>query len=167
MTEMSWRKKSANALAEIVVAVYVILDGIVRTLLRPLTRWLNKLNLIRGLEEAIGRLPPYGVLFLLIVPFAGAEPAKIYGIYLIGSGHKLVGLSTLAAAYFVSVVVVDRIFHAGKAPLLTIPWFARLWFWISAYKDRLFAWMKSTAIWQKAQDFKSRVRTWVTQTRWG
>ncbi len=166
MAEVSWRKRSANTLAEIIVAIYVILDGIVRTLLRPLTYWLNKLHLIKSLEDMIGRMPAYGVLVLLAVPFAGAEPAKIYAIYLIGSGHKLTGLMILAAAYFVSVVVVDRIFHAGKSRLLTIPWFAKLWSWISAYKDRLFAWMKSTAIWQKAQEIKNRVRGWVAQRRW-
>jgi len=162
----SWQRRVLSPLAEIIVAIYVILDGVFRTLFRPLTLWLAKLRLIIHLEALIAKLPAYGVLSLLVLPFAFAEPAKVYAVYLMSTGHLIIGLVLLVAAYFVSVLVVDRIFHAGKAKLLTIPWFAKLWTWISNYKEQFLTWMKSTYVWKRAGEIKLRIRDWLSQFRW-
>jgi len=158
-------RKIASGLAEIVVAIYVILDAIVRTLFRPITLLLNRLRIIATIEAFIASLPAYAVLVMLILPFAVAEPAKIYAVYLITTGHRMTGLIALGLAYLVSVLVVDRIFHAGKPKLLSIPWFAKLWGWISAHKERLMTWMKSTAVWRRAGEIKARMRQYVSQWR--
>jgi hypothetical protein len=152
-------------LAEIVVTAYLILDGIVRPLFRPLIRWLAKLRLVVRLSEAIGRLPAYAVLALLVVPFAIAEPAKIFALYLMASGHAITGVVTLVAAYLVSIVVVDQIFQAGKPKLFTIPWFFKLWTWLSSYRDRLLDWLKSTYVWKRAAEVKQRFRGWFLAMR--
>ncbi len=144
----SWQARIFSPFAEAAVVIYVILDTVFRTLFRPLTWWLAKLRLVIRLEQLIAALPAYAVLALLALPFAIAEPAKIYAIYLMSSGHVVTGVVMLIGAYLISVLVVDRIFHAGKPKLMTIPWFAKLWTWISDYKDRLLAWMQSTYVWK-------------------
>ncbi len=154
-----------NGLAQIAVGVYLVLDGISRTLFRPITRWLAKLRLIVRLEALISGLPAYAVLALLVLPFAIAEPAKIFAIYLMSTGHVITGLALLIAAYLVSVLVVDRIFQAGKTKLLTIPWFAKLWTWISNYKDKLLTWMKSTAAWKRMGEIKQELRALISKLR--
>lgn len=161
----SWPRRILNAFAQIIVAVYLVLDSIFRTVFRPVSRWLAKLKLIIRLEEMIAGLPAYAVLALLILPFAIAEPAKIFAIYLISSGHIITGLALLTAAYLVSVLVVDRIFHAGKAKLLSIPWFARLWTWISTYKDKFLTWIKSTTAWKRVGEIKQQIREMITKLR--
>ncbi len=161
----SWLGRMLNPLAQIAVAVYLVLDGVFRTLFRPISRWLAKLRLVVRLEELIARLPAYAVLALLALPFVIAEPAKVYAVYLISSGHIIVGLLLLIAAYLVSVLVVDRIFAAGKAKLITIPWFLKLWTWISNYKDRLLTWMKSTAAWKRTGEIKQEIRALVSKLR--
>ncbi len=63
---------------------------------------------------------------MLAVPFAFAEPAKIYALYLMTEGHFATGLVTISMAYLVSLLVVERIYHAGQGKLQTIVWFAKL-----------------------------------------
>jgi hypothetical protein len=161
----SWLSRIFNPLAQIAVAVYLVLDSIFRTLFRPVSRWLAKLRLVIRLEELISGLPPYAVLGLLILPFAIAEPAKVFAIYLMGSGHVITGTVLLIAAYLVSVLVVDRIFQAGKPKLLTIPWFAKLWSWISNYKEQFLTWMKSTAAWKRMGEIKKEIRDLISKLR--
>jgi ABC-type transport system involved in cytochrome bd biosynthesis fused ATPase/permease subunit len=161
----SWPWRIFNPLAQVVVAVYLVLDSIFRTVFRPLSRWLAHLRLVIRLEEMIAGLPAYGVLALLILPFAVAEPAKVFAVYLIGTGHIMVGLALMIAAYIVSILVVDRIFQAGKTKLLSIPWFAKLWARISNYKDKFLTWVKSTAAWKRVGEIKQNIRDMVSKLR--
>jgi len=158
-------RKIARGLAEVIVAIYVILDAIVRALLRPVTALLNRLQIVARMEAFIAGLPPYAVLAMLALPFAIAEPAKIYAVYLITTGHRFTGLVALALSYLVSVLVVDRIFHAGRMQLLSIAWFAKLWGWITDLKDRLMSWIRSTAVWRKAGEIKARMRHYISRWR--
>jgi hypothetical protein len=160
-----WHHRLIGLLAEILVTLYLVFDGLLRPLFRPLARWLAKLRLVIRLSELIGRMPAYAVLALLIVPFAFAEPAKIYALYLMASGHVVIGLAVLVAAYLVSIVVVDRIFEAGKPKLFTIPWFFKLWTWLVSYRDRMLDWLKSTYVWKRAGEVKQRFRSWFLATR--
>jgi hypothetical protein len=161
----SWLARIFNPLAQIIVAAYLILDGLFRTLFRPLSFWLAKLRLIIRLEEYIAAMPAYAVLGLLILPFAIAEPAKVYAVYLIGTDHIMIGLALMVLAYLVSILVVDRIFHAGKPKLMTIPWFAKLWTKITYYKDRFLTWVKSTAAWKRVGEIKQQMREWIIELR--
>jgi hypothetical protein len=160
-----WHHRLIGLLAEIIVTFYLLLDGLVRPIFRPLMRWMAKLGLVIRLSEIIGRLPAYAVLVLLAVPFAIAEPAKIYALYLMASGHAVIGAAVLIAAYLVSIVVVDRIFEAGKPKLFTIPWFFKLWMWLLSYRDRMLDWLKSTYVWKRAGEVKQRLRGWLVGMR--
>ncbi len=152
-------------LAEIIVTFYLVLDGIFRPLFRPLMRWLAKLRFVIRLNEMIAGLPAYAVLALLVFPFAVAEPAKVYALYLMASGHVIIGAAAMIAAYLVSIVVVDRIFEAGKPKLFTIPWFLKLWTWLVFYRDRMLVWLKSTYVWKRASEVKQRFRGWILAMR--
>jgi hypothetical protein len=102
--------------AKAVVILYVVLDGIVTPVVRPLLGWVARLRFVIGLQEIVAALPPYAILALLAVPFAFAEPAKIYALYLMTKGqvarprYDFDGLSR-------EPVVVERIYHAGRAKL--------------------------------------------------
>ncbi|HTV33589.1 MAG TPA: hypothetical protein VME69_10895 [Methylocella sp.] len=133
--------------ARIVVVIYVILDSLVSPVVEPLLRWLAGLRLVIRFEKAIRALPPYVILVLLAVPLFFAEPAKIYGLLLLSEGQIAAGLVTLALAYLVSLVLADRIYHAGEEKLKTIPWFARLMNWLIGIRDRLLAFVHATWIW--------------------
>ncbi len=147
-----------RVLAEIVVVLYVVLDGIVSPLFGPLVRWLSSLRPVRRLERAIASLNPYVILVLLVVPFGFAEFAKVYGLILTADGHYRIGMTMFLGAYVVSILVCERIFHAGKAPLMTIPWFKTLYDWLMAIRDRVLDWFRRTRIWRAAVDLKRSLR---------
>jgi hypothetical protein len=158
-------RRALLRVAEAIVFVYVILDAIVTPLFRPVLRWTAQLRLILRLQDFVRRLPPYAILVLLVVPHVIIEPAKIYAVYLIGSGHPRIGLITLALTYLVGLVVVERIYHAGKEKLRTIAWVAKLLDWLFGFRDRLIAWAKSTQAWAFARAAKQWARGLIAQVR--
>ena len=151
--------------ANAVVVLYVVLDGIVTPVFRPLIWWVARLRLVVRLQDIVAALPPYAILALLAVPFAFAEPAKIYALYLMTEGHFSTGLVTIAMAYLVSLLVVERIYHAGRAKLKTIPWFAKLMEWLTGIRDRLLAWARATRIWAFSAKLKLAARSLATKLR--
>jgi hypothetical protein len=98
------------------------------------------------------------ILCVLALPFAIAEPAKILALYLMATGHVKIGLMVLAGAYFVSLVIVERLFRGGRTKLLTTPWFKTTWQWLMAQRRRLLKWARSTRIWASFVKSKGRIR---------
>lgn len=141
-----------------VVLLYVILDSFVSPAVRPLLRWLAALKLMIRLEHFVAALPAQAILFLLAMPLAFAEPAKIYALYLIGKGHFVSGLITLAMAYFASLIVAERIYHAGRAKLRSIGWFAALIDWLIGVRDSFVEWIQATGIWILAAKLRQQTR---------
>lgn len=151
--------------AEIVVAVFLILDSLIAPLFGPVMRALSRLRIIQRLEAAIAALPPYAILVLLVVPFAIAEVAKAYAVVLMAQERFVTGVAIFIGAYIVSILVCERIFHAGRAPLMTIGWFRRAFDWIMALKARIFDMIRTTAAWRAAQDLRDRARDLVRRLR--
>jgi hypothetical protein len=151
--------------AKAVVILYVVLDGIVTPVVRPLLGWVARLRFVIRLQDIVAALPPYAILTLLAVPLAFAEPAKIYALYLMSAGHLASGLATMAMAYLVSLLVVERIYHAGRAKLRTILWFAKLMDWLTGIRDRLLAWVRATRIWAFSVKLKRNARALAAKLR--
>ena len=151
-------RRVTRVAAEIVVVLYVVLDGIVSPLFGPVVRWLSSLRPVRRLERAIASLNPYVILVLLVVPFGFAEFAKVYGLILIADGHYRIGMTMFLGAYVVSILVCERIFHAGKGSLMTIGWFKALYDWLMVIRDHVLAWFRRTRIWRAAVDLKRSMR---------
>lgn len=147
--------------AKAVVILYVILDAIFTPVFLPLLRWVARLQFVIRLQDAVAALPPYAILVLLAIPFAIAEPAKIYALYLMGKGHISFGLITMALAYIVNLVVVERIYQAGQAKLKTIVWFAKLMGWLIGIRDRLLAFARSTRVWAFSVRLKREARAFI------
>jgi hypothetical protein len=155
----------AHLAAQIVVGIYVVVDSVIGPMFRPFMRWLSSLHVVQRVEAWIGSLPPYVVLVLFLVPLAIEEVTKFYGLVLMGGGHFKSGLLLYIGAHVFAILVCERIFSAGKARLLTIPWFARLFAWLEGYKDRLVAWFKATETYRKAQRLKASVRDTIDRWR--
>ena len=141
---------------EIVVGIYVIADTIVWTVFAPIVRWLSRLQIVKRIESAIDSLHPYVILVLLVVPFAIAELAKVYAVFLMGTGVFKIGMTIFISAYVVSIFVCERILHAGKRKLMTIGWFATVYNWIMAIKDAILDWFRETRVWKAAAEFKRK-----------
>jgi hypothetical protein len=153
--------------AKAVVVLYVVLDGIVTPVVRPLLGWAARLRFIIRLQDVVAALPPYAILVSLSIPFAFAEPAKLYALYLMAEGHFVAGFFTISMAYLVSLLIVERIYHAGRVKLKTIPWFAKLMDWLTGISDRLLAWGRATRIWALFVKLKRSARALAAKLRLG
>ncbi|PNG25229.1 hypothetical protein [Methylocella silvestris] len=143
-------------LAEALVIFYVVLDSIFTPLFRPLLRWAAGLRLLRQLQDLVVELPPYAILAALAIPFGLAEPAKIYALVLFAGGRWLTGVIVMALAYLVSLVLVERIYDAGRDKLRTIGWFAQLMDWLVGLRDSLLAWARATKAYALAVQMRRR-----------
>ena len=142
----------------LVVSLYLVIDGVVLPIFKPLSHWLERLSLVRWIEHGVAALPPYAVLLMLAVPFVVAEPAKLVALYWMATGRFSLGLATLIAAYVLSLLVMERIYHAGRDKLLTIRWFAVGLGWTLRLRDSVVAWLRDTEVWQAATLAGKRIR---------
>ena len=163
--EPSLSRRILRLPAEILVALYVVLDALIAPLFRPIMRGLSRLQLVQRLERGIHLLPPYVILVLLFVPFGVAELAKVYALLLMAEEHVRTGVTIFIGAYIVSILVCERIFHAGRDRLMEIGWFRRLFDWVMAIKARILAWFHKTAVWRMVEDLRARGRMLVVRIR--
>lgn len=131
-------------LAEALIVFYLALDALAAPIFRPLIGWFAKLRFVIRLQDLVAALPPYGILALLAIPFAIAEPAKLFAVILFATGRPIVGGALFILAYFVTFVVVERIYSAGRDKLRTIGWFARLMDWLFGFRDSVLAFVRAT-----------------------
>ena len=155
-----------RVIATVLVAIWVALDELLFPLVRPLIAWLGRLPVFAQVGALIGRLPPYVVLVLLAVPFVLIEPVKIFALYLIATGLPIRGIVLLAFAHLLSILTLDRIYHAGRGQLMKIAWFARLMAWLVRLRDRAFGWVKASAAWRWAATNIAGLRAWVRRLLW-
>lgn len=147
--------------ALVAVAIYFLIDDVVLAAFRPLVAWASGLRLFLRLALVLRRLPPYPTLILFLVPFVVLEPFKVGGLWLMATGRFRAGLIMLVVAHVLSIVLVERLFHATREKLLTIGWFA----WVYGRVMRLYDWslgrLRETAAWTWARRFVAGVRARV------
>lgn len=155
--------------ALVLVAIYFLIDDVVLAAFRPVVAWAAELRIVLRFAVFLRRLPPYPTLVLFLVPFAVLEPVKILGLWMMATGHFRSGLLTLAAAHVLSIVLVERLFHATRAKLLTIGWFAWIWERVSRLYDWSLGRLRATAAWRRAaatlRGAKARIRRLVESLR--
>jgi hypothetical protein len=145
---------------EAVIATLILLDELARPLYRPLARWIVSLRLVARMEAAIARMPRLAVLLLLALPLAIAEPLKIVGLVLVGRGQLTLGGGVLALAYLASFLIVERIYHAGRAQLLSYRWLAWAMGHLARLRAALLDWVRASAAWRFVQARREAVRRW-------
>ena len=141
-----------------IIIIYVGLDAVIFPMFRPSSRWLGGRAFVHAAQRSVGRLPAYVILALLALPFAIAEPAKVLAVYLMATGHAFIGTLVLAGAYFISLVIVERLFRGGRTKLLTIPWFKNAWRRLMGVRRELLKRGRSTRLWTSFVSNRDRFR---------
>ena len=145
----------------VVLIFYTLLDELLFPLLRPLMAALGRLRIFELIGAGIGRLPPYVALIALAVPLIIIEPVKVFALYWTGTGHLVQGPVLLVLSYVLSILVVDRIYHAAHGPLMRIGWFKKLMTWLADLRRRGIEWAKSTTVWRATAGVVRSLRTTV------
>jgi hypothetical protein len=139
--------------------VWVVLDDLFRSLVVPAVNWVVRLGPLRRLEAWIGRLPPYATLALFVLPLAVIEPFKIYGLFLIGTGHLALGVLAFIAAKVIGIGLAERLFAISRDKLLSIGWFAWAHARAIALRDRVHEALKRTRWWPALMRAVAGLRT--------
>ena len=142
MTDQPPKKPTSRLLLwpfQVVVAFILLIDAIARPLYRPMLDWIATRQIMHRFAAAIRPLPRFLILVLFAVPFAVAEPLKVFAVYLIARGLVITGIVLLVFAYLVTFLIVERIYEAGREKLLTYWWFAWVMGIIGRVRDMLLA----------------------------
>lgn len=154
-------KRVLSAPFAALILIYDALEAVFGPIIRPITTALGRLRLFQRIGDGIAAMPAYGVLLLLAVPFAVIEPFKFISLYWLEQGRFMLGGIALVTSHLASLLICERIFHAGKAKLLTIGWFARGYGVIARLRDEALGWLRTTAAWQAATALVERARSGV------
>jgi hypothetical protein len=159
----------ARTLLSVILILWTLVELLLFPLLRPLVAAVSRLPHFTMLGSALGRLPPYAALVAFAVPFIVIEPVKGFALYWLGIGHFIQGGVLYIASHVASIVIVDRIYHSAREPLMRIDWFRRLMVWLVGLRRIGTDWAKSTAAWRGAAALarlvKSQFANWISALR--
>jgi hypothetical protein len=128
----------------VVAALYLVIDALALSVLKPLLKKIAKLRLFAFIARWIASLSPYATLALFLIPLILLEPVKPLSAYLVASGQFKFGMFVLVVGEILKITIVERIFHIGRDKLLTIKAFAFVydfvWGWLT--------WIQTLQSWQ-------------------
>ncbi|MFK8253875.1 hypothetical protein [Ancylobacter terrae] len=150
---------------EAAIAVIVILDEAMRPLYRPLLRAIARLKLMALFEAWVAARPRAVILVLLGAPFIIIEPMKILGLVLIGQGAFRTGALVFGLAHLASFVLVERIYRAGEAKLMSYRWFATVMGFVAKVRDAVLDRVRASAAWRWIGTARARVRAYLDRLR--
>jgi hypothetical protein len=151
-------------LKSIAIAIAAIVILFEEWLWEPLKRMMlafSRLPVIRQLAAFISRLPPVAALVLYLVPMAVLLPFKIAGLWLIGQGHSVLGISTFLAAKIVGTALLAWLFSLTKPALMRIDWFASTYGWIVGISDAVHQWLHRQPLYQAMRAKLARMRAFI------
>jgi len=159
-----WPRRLLRSLFTIPLALWIFLEEWVWDFVLAATAWLAKLPPVRWLEEQVSKLPPYAAMIAFVIPAAVLLPFKLAAFWLIAHGHGVLGLQVFIVAKLVGTALLARIFSLTKNALLTIGWFAKVYFAFTAWKERLYAYVRALPAYRlmrdRAQAIKAGIKAW-------
>lgn len=154
-------KKILAAPFVLIAAVVVLLEDWLWDDLARLMAFIGRMPVLRQLENIIANLPPYAALAVFIVPSLLLIPVKLSALWLISHGQHALGLFTVIGAKLIGTALVARIYTLTQGSLLKILWFAWLHTRFTAFKQKVYGYLKATAIYQSAHELKVKLKKFV------
>lgn len=127
--------------------------------LQRLMAAIGRLPAVRALEAAIARLPPYPAMAVFLLPVLLLLPVKLVALWFIVRGQAVLGLLVIVIAKLIGTAFVTRIFVLCKPNLLALNWFQRLHDGVLAIRERLYAYVRASSLWQAARRWVQTMRS--------
>ena len=126
---------------------------------------LARLPAVARVEAAIAALAPYPAMTLFLVPAIMLVPIKLAAVYMMATGHLILGVAVVVVAKLLGTAIVARLFHLCQPSLLSVPWFRRLYDWVLATRDRLYGSLRAMPAWRATVDAVHRTKALLARRR--
>jgi hypothetical protein len=161
-------RRTLRGIVTLPLAIWIFLEEWVWDEMLAFMAWVGKLPPIHWAELQITKLPPYAALIAFVIPGAILLPFKLAAFWLIAHGHSIYGLWVFVIAKIIGTAFLARIFSLTKPALLTIGWFRRAYLALTAWKERLYAYVRSLPAYQRlresARTIKLAIKAWWHET---
>jgi hypothetical protein len=97
-----------------------------------LVSWIPWARFKAAIAAGVARLPPWLTLFVFVIPGLVLFPFKLLGLWLLGTGHPVLGVATFLLAKTVGVGCAAFLFEICRPKLLELAWFVRVHDWTLA-----------------------------------
>jgi hypothetical protein len=145
----------------VLAAVYFLVDAVFMSVAKPISDWIARHLVLRGLRAWIRSLSPYPSLALFSVPVIILEPVKPVAAYLAATGQMLGGALTLIIGELLKLVLVERLFSLTRDKLMKIPTFA----WAYGKFRQAKAWLEATQAWRTMRSLSGAARDYVAHLK--
>jgi hypothetical protein len=166
-------KRTLAAPFIILAAIVIVIEDWLWEDLGRLAAAIGRLPILRSVEAFVAGLPPYPALLFFATPALLLVPLKLIALFFISHGQATLGVLTIIVAKFAGTALVARIFTLTHPQLLRIAWFAWLYVRFTGFKTRVYATIKSTAVYQIVHErhlwLREAFRAWRMKRRgfWG
>jgi len=157
---MHWLRRFFHHVFVGLVAIILLFEEWGWEPLAALLARLARLPVWALIERRISELPPWAAVAVFALPVLVLFPVKLLALFVIGHGHALTGVGVLLAAKLLGTALVARLFTLTQPALMQLGWFARWYPRWKAWKDRVIAQVRASALWQAARQWKARSRLW-------
>lgn len=124
---------------------------------------------VAHLEAALRRLPPWVALLTFTAPAILVLPVKLLALGLMVEGHFGLALVLIVAGKTLATALIARLYKVLHPTLCRMPWFVRAETGLFAWRDRLYAFVRSLPAWRKAAALvrlvRARVAAWLPRRR--
>ena len=100
------------------------------TVAARLVAWIPWARFKAAVAAGVARLPPWLTLFVFIIPGLVLFPFKLLGLWLLGTGHPVLGVATFFLAKTAGVGCAAVLFEICRPKLLELAWFVRVYDWV-------------------------------------
>ena len=157
-------RRIGRALVAIPAALWLFVEEWLWDAMLVLTSALSRLPPVRWIEAQITRLPAYAALIAFLIPVVVLLPFKLAAFWLIAHGKSVLGAVVFIVAKIIGTAFLARIFALTKPALMTIGWFARSYTAITAWKLRLYEYVRALPVYramrQRTLALKRQVKNW-------
>ncbi|MSP76737.1 MAG: hypothetical protein EXR12_11440 [Rhodospirillaceae bacterium] len=150
-----------HALELLLVPFAAAIIFIEQTLIRYLnvaTAWLARWTPIARLEAWLVTLPPWAALLAFVAPSLLLLPVKLAAVWFAAHGQVVFAFLAVASGKVIGTAIVARLYRILRPTLVTLPWFAWADTRFFAWRDRIYAFVRSMPAWQRAAELVQRLR---------
>jgi hypothetical protein len=157
-------KRALELLLVPVVAAIVFIEDVLLHYLGLAMAALARWPAVARLEAWLRGLPPWAAVIAFAAPSALVLPIKLSAVWF--AIHHRYGLSgaSIVVGKILATALVARLYRVLHPVLATMAWFRRAETWLFAWRDWLYAFMRSLPAWQIAASMVRRLRLWLAET---